>query len=89
MKMKDEHTPLAGLSPPTSCLEPPQFVIVTKTVIATQLGLPNLCHGLFTQGQKTADALRLHQNLNKPTNKPLEVVRKRSEVTMRVERCVR
>ena len=36
-----------------------------------------------------ADALRLHQNLNKPTNKPLEVVRKRSEVTMRVDRCVR
>ena len=36
-----------------------------------------------------ADALRLHQNLNKPTNKPLEVVRKRSEVTMRVEKCVR
>ena len=35
------------------------------------------------------DAQRLHQNLNKPTNKPLEVVRKRSEVTMRVERCVR
>ena len=37
----------------------------------------------------TFDALRLHQNLNKPTNKPLEVVRKRSEVTMRVDRCVR
>ena len=34
---------------------------------------------------KSDDALRLHQNLNKPTNKPLEVVRKRSEVTMKIE----
>ena len=38
---------------------------------------------------KVADALRLHQTLNKPTNKPLEVVRKRSEVTMKDDRCVR
>ena len=30
-----------------------------------------------------ANALRLHQNLNKPTNKLLEAVRKRSEVTMK------
>ena len=37
----------------------------------------------------TFDALRLHQNLNKPTNKPLEVVRKRAEVTMKDDRCVR
>ena len=43
----------------------------------------------FTDFWWNADALRLHQNLNKPTNKPLEVVRKRSEVTMRVERYVR
>ena len=34
------------------------------------------------------DALRLHQNLNKPTNKLLEAVCKRSEVTMKNERWV-
>ena len=38
---------------------------------------------------KIADALRLHQNLNKPTNKPPEVVRKRSEMAMRIEKSVR
>ena len=60
-----------------------------KVSVKTWLCTDHIDKPGFVDHPVGADALRLHQNLNKPTNKPLEVVRKRSEMTMKIERCVR